>query len=177
MYALSTHCSSAGVEPEVPPDGRQRDRDDRDVEDDDELRDAEEREAEAARAGRSLFRPAPRSEALRPLLPLFMLLVVTDVALRVNSGLVVTRTIETIEFWGGDLALDFANTVEGGTRARIDHLRDYGGPRDLDAAGRRAARERAAGGRPRRPPASCATRSTACSTRWPPGGTPPPPAR
>jgi predicted RNA-binding Zn ribbon-like protein len=38
--------------------------------------------------------------------------------------LVVTRTIETIEFWGGDLALDFANTVEGDP-PRIDHLRDY----------------------------------------------------
>ena len=45
-------------------------------------------------------------------------------ALRVNSGLVVTRTIETIEFWGGDLALDFANTVEGDP-PRIDHLSDY----------------------------------------------------
>jgi len=26
---------------------------------------------------------------------------------------VVTRTIDNIEFWGGDLALDFANTLEG----------------------------------------------------------------
>jgi predicted RNA-binding Zn ribbon-like protein len=38
--------------------------------------------------------------------------------------LVVTRTIETIEFWGNDLALDFANTVEGDP-PRIDHLRTY----------------------------------------------------
>jgi predicted RNA-binding Zn ribbon-like protein len=38
--------------------------------------------------------------------------------------LVVTRTIETIEFWGGDLALDFANTVEGDP-PHIDHLRTY----------------------------------------------------
>ena len=91
------------LEPEVAPDGRQRDRHDRDVEDDDELRDAEERQA-----------------------------CVTPIhgfggnhrALRVNSALVVTRTIETIEFWGGDLALDFANTVEGDP-PRIDHLRDY----------------------------------------------------
>jgi predicted RNA-binding Zn ribbon-like protein len=65
--------------------------------------------------------------------------------LRVNSGLVVTRTIETIEFWGGDLALDFANTVEG-TRPHRSPAR-LRGPRDLDATGRRAARERAAGGR------------------------------
>jgi predicted RNA-binding Zn ribbon-like protein len=37
--------------------------------------------------------------------------------------LVVTpRTIETIEFWGNDLALDFANTTEGGDK---DHLRTY----------------------------------------------------
>jgi predicted RNA-binding Zn ribbon-like protein len=38
--------------------------------------------------------------------------------------LVVTRTIENIEFWGGDLALDFANTVEGDPPEK-DHLRDY----------------------------------------------------
>jgi predicted RNA-binding Zn ribbon-like protein len=38
--------------------------------------------------------------------------------------LVVTRTIETIEFWGNDLALDFANTVEGDP-PRIDHLQSY----------------------------------------------------
>jgi predicted RNA-binding Zn ribbon-like protein len=36
--------------------------------------------------------------------------------------LVVTRSIETIEFWGGDLALDFANTTEGPGK---DHLRSY----------------------------------------------------
>jgi predicted RNA-binding Zn ribbon-like protein len=48
--------------------------------------------------------------------------------------LVVTRTIETIEFWGGDLALDFANTVEGDP-PRIDHLRDYA---DLVTWARRA---------------------------------------
>ena len=34
----------------------------------------------------------------------------------------VTRSIETIEFWGGDLALDFANTTEGPGK---DHLRSY----------------------------------------------------
>jgi predicted RNA-binding Zn ribbon-like protein len=48
--------------------------------------------------------------------------------------LVVTRTIETIEFWGNDLALDFANTVEGDP-PRIDHLRDYA---DLVTWARRA---------------------------------------
>jgi len=42
--------------------------------------------------------------------------------LRVNSVLVVTRSIENIEFWGGDLALDFANTTEGPGK---DHLRSY----------------------------------------------------
>ena len=46
----------------------------------------------------------------------------------------VTRTIETIEFWGGDLALDFANTVEGDP-PRIDHLSDYA---DLVTWARRA---------------------------------------
>jgi len=35
---------------------------------------------------------------------------------------VVTRSIENIEFWGGDLALDFANTTEGPGK---DHLRDF----------------------------------------------------
>jgi predicted RNA-binding Zn ribbon-like protein len=38
--------------------------------------------------------------------------------------LVVTRSIENIEFWGGDLALDFANTVEGDPPEK-DHLRTY----------------------------------------------------
>jgi predicted RNA-binding Zn ribbon-like protein len=38
--------------------------------------------------------------------------------------LVVTRTIENIEFWGNDLALDFANTVEGDPPER-DHLLGY----------------------------------------------------
>ena len=36
----------------------------------------------------------------------------------------VTRTVENIEFWGNDLALDFANTVEGDP-AEKDHLRTY----------------------------------------------------
>jgi predicted RNA-binding Zn ribbon-like protein len=36
--------------------------------------------------------------------------------------LVVTRSIDNIEFWGGDLALDFANTTEGPEK---DHLRTY----------------------------------------------------
>ena len=42
--------------------------------------------------------------------------------------MVVTRSIENIEFWGGDLALDFANTLEGarGEPPEKDHLRDYG---------------------------------------------------
>jgi predicted RNA-binding Zn ribbon-like protein len=35
---------------------------------------------------------------------------------------VVTRTVENIEFWGNDLALDFANTTEGPDK---DHLRSY----------------------------------------------------
>jgi predicted RNA-binding Zn ribbon-like protein len=41
--------------------------------------------------------------------------------------LVVTRTIENIEFWGGDLALDFANTLEGarGEPPDKDHLTSY----------------------------------------------------
>ena len=34
----------------------------------------------------------------------------------------VTRSIDNIEFWGGDLALDFANTTEGPGK---DHLRAY----------------------------------------------------
>src|SRR5215212_9257842 len=48
-------------------------------------------------------------------------------ALRVNWFLVVTRTIENIEFWGGDLALDFANTLEGarGEPPHKDHLTSY----------------------------------------------------
>jgi predicted RNA-binding Zn ribbon-like protein len=48
--------------------------------------------------------------------------------------LVVTRTIENIEFWGGDLALDFANTVEGDPPEK-DHLRSYA---DLVTWARRA---------------------------------------
>jgi predicted RNA-binding Zn ribbon-like protein len=48
--------------------------------------------------------------------------------------LVVTRTIENIEFWGGDLALDFANTVEGDPPEK-DHLRTYA---DLVTWARRA---------------------------------------
>jgi predicted RNA-binding Zn ribbon-like protein len=52
--------------------------------------------------------------------------------------LVVTqRTVENIEFWGGDLALDFANTLEG-TRDEPpdkDHLGSYG---DLVTWARRA---------------------------------------
>jgi predicted RNA-binding Zn ribbon-like protein len=41
--------------------------------------------------------------------------------------LVVTRTIENIEFWGGDLALDFANTLEGarGEPPGKDHMTSY----------------------------------------------------
>jgi predicted RNA-binding Zn ribbon-like protein len=41
--------------------------------------------------------------------------------------LVVTRTIENIEFWGNDLALDFANTLEGarGEPPEKDHLTCY----------------------------------------------------
>jgi predicted RNA-binding Zn ribbon-like protein len=41
--------------------------------------------------------------------------------------LVVTRTVETIEFWGNDLALDFANTLEGarGEPPEKDHLTAY----------------------------------------------------
>jgi predicted RNA-binding Zn ribbon-like protein len=46
--------------------------------------------------------------------------------------LVVTRSIETIEFWGNDLALDFANTIEAEDK---DHLRSYG---DLVTWARRA---------------------------------------
>jgi predicted RNA-binding Zn ribbon-like protein len=42
--------------------------------------------------------------------------------LPVNSRLVVTRTIENVPLWGNDLALDFANTTEGGEK---DHLRTY----------------------------------------------------
>jgi predicted RNA-binding Zn ribbon-like protein len=52
--------------------------------------------------------------------------------------LVVTRrTIENIELWGGDLALDFANTLEGarGEPADKDHLRSYA---DLVTWARRA---------------------------------------
>jgi predicted RNA-binding Zn ribbon-like protein len=46
--------------------------------------------------------------------------------------LVVTRSIENIEFWGNDLALDFANTTEGPDK---DHLRTYA---DLVTWARRA---------------------------------------
>ena len=53
-------------------------------------------------------------------------------SLRVNSVSVVTRSIETIEFWGGDLALDFANTTEGPGK---DHLCSYA---DLVTWARRA---------------------------------------
>jgi predicted RNA-binding Zn ribbon-like protein len=52
--------------------------------------------------------------------------------------LVVTeRTVETIEFWGNDLALDFANTLEGprGKPADKDHLHAYA---DLVTWARRA---------------------------------------
>jgi predicted RNA-binding Zn ribbon-like protein len=52
--------------------------------------------------------------------------------LRVNSCSVVTRSIDTIEFWGGDLALDFANTTDGPGK---DHLRTYA---DLVTWARRA---------------------------------------
>jgi predicted RNA-binding Zn ribbon-like protein len=45
---------------------------------------------------------------------------------------VVTRTIENIEFWGNDLALDFANTIEAPDK---DHLRSYA---DLVTWARRA---------------------------------------
>jgi predicted RNA-binding Zn ribbon-like protein len=48
--------------------------------------------------------------------------------------LVVTRSIENIEFWGNDLALDFANTVEGDPPEK-DHLRSYA---DLVTWARRA---------------------------------------
>jgi len=50
---------------------------------------------------------------------------------------VVTRSIENIEFWGGNLALDFANTLEGahGEPPDKDHLHDYG---DLVTWARRA---------------------------------------
>ena len=44
----------------------------------------------------------------------------------------VTRTIENIEFWGNDLALDFANTIEEPDK---DHLRSYA---DLVTWARRA---------------------------------------
>jgi predicted RNA-binding Zn ribbon-like protein len=42
-------------------------------------------------------------------------------------ALVVTRSIENIGFWGGDLALDFANTLEGarGEPPDKDHLHRY----------------------------------------------------
>ena len=51
--------------------------------------------------------------------------------------MVVTRTIETIEFWANDVALDFANTVEesGDSSWRKDHLRNYA---DLVTWARRA---------------------------------------
>jgi predicted RNA-binding Zn ribbon-like protein len=69
--------------------------------------------------------------------------------LRVNSISVVTRTVENIEFWGNDLALDFANTVErprDGSPEK-DHLRSYA---DLATWARRAGvlppRARPAGG-------------------------------
>ena len=44
----------------------------------------------------------------------------------------VTRSVENIEFWGNDLALDFANTTEGPDK---DHLRTYA---DLVTWARRA---------------------------------------
>ena len=49
----------------------------------------------------------------------------------------VTRTIENIEFWGNDLALDFANTLEGPRDGppEKDHLRSDG---DLVTWARRA---------------------------------------
>jgi len=66
---------------------------------------------------------------------------------------VTTRTVENIEFWGGDLALDFANTLEGarGEPPDKDHLRSYA---DLVTWARRAgalpARVRPQGGDPER---------------------------
>jgi predicted RNA-binding Zn ribbon-like protein len=50
---------------------------------------------------------------------------------------VVTRTIENIEFWGNDVALDFANTLEGtrGEPPAKDHLHTYA---DLVTWSRRA---------------------------------------
>ena len=49
----------------------------------------------------------------------------------------VTRTIENIEFWGNDLALDFANTLEGarGEPPDKDHLTSHA---DLVTWARRA---------------------------------------
>ena len=49
----------------------------------------------------------------------------------------VTRTIETIEFWANDLALDFANTLEGARDEppSKDHLTGYA---DLVTWARRA---------------------------------------
>ena len=81
-------------------------------------------------------------------------------SLRVNSVSVVTRSIETIEFWGGDLALDFANTTEGPGK---DHLRSYA---DLVTWTRRAGvlpADRAPARATSTAPASCAPRSTTCS--------------
>ena len=49
----------------------------------------------------------------------------------------VTRAVENIEFWGNDLALDFANTLEGPRDGPVekDHLRSYA---DLVTWARRA---------------------------------------
>ena len=59
----------------------------------------------------------------------------------------VTRTIENIEFWGNDLALDFANTLEGarGEPPGKDHVTSYA---DLVTWARRAG-ALPAGARPR----------------------------
>jgi predicted RNA-binding Zn ribbon-like protein len=107
-----------GSEPEIAPDGRQRDRDDRDVEHHDELGDAEEGEADGLVTSVHDFGG-------------------NRATLRVNSCLVVTRSAGNIELWGGDLALDFANTLEGprDRQADKDHLRSYA---DLVAWARRA---------------------------------------
>jgi predicted RNA-binding Zn ribbon-like protein len=56
--------------------------------------------------------------------------------LPVNFGLVVTRTIETVDLIGGDLALDFANTLEA-THDGAPHQEHLRAPADLVAWARR----------------------------------------
>jgi predicted RNA-binding Zn ribbon-like protein len=102
---------ATGAESEVAADRGQGDGDDRDVEDDDELREAEQHE----RSARVTAINAHVGHASHTALP------------GITLTVVIPPHIAELDLRGGDLALDFANTLEGtrGGPPGTEHLREY----------------------------------------------------